>query len=170
MVGTDIYCGYKITKAPETLQPNDEIEGIFIVENKGKKDKKLKKALIRINELYREKIVWTDEETGEKQKRYDKRKKEMKTFEIVKGDKIKSGERKELDFKIKMPSSWSKKKKSKIKDWRLELWFVQKTAMVGSRGSDKDDATCVLPVKGSKRPPSFGKLPPKEKKEKKKKE
>ena len=168
MVGTDIYCGYKITKAPETLQPNDEIEGIFILENKGKKDKKLKKALIRINELYREKVVWTDQETGEKQKKYEERKKEMKTFEIVKGDKIKGGEKKELEFKIKMPSSWSKKKKNKIKDWRLELWFVQKTAMVPSRGSDKDDATCVLPVKGSKRAPSFGKLPPKEKKDKQK--
>ena len=42
MVGTDIYCGYKIEKAPETLEPNDEIEGIFILENRGKKDKKLK--------------------------------------------------------------------------------------------------------------------------------
>ena len=33
LVGTDIYCGYKIEKAPETLEPQDEIEGIFIIEN-----------------------------------------------------------------------------------------------------------------------------------------
>ena len=164
MVGTDIYCGYKIEKAPETLEPNDEIEGIFILENRGKKDKKLKKAVIRINELYREKIIRRDPETGEETKTYEERKNEMKTEEILKGDKLKAGEKKEEKFKIKMPSSWSKKKKNKIKDWRLEMWFVQKSAMVASRGSHKDDATCILPVKGSKRAPSFGAVPKKEKK------
>ena len=60
MVGSDIYCGYKIEKAPETLEPNDEIEGIFIIENRGKKDKKLKKAFIKINELYLEKVIHRD--------------------------------------------------------------------------------------------------------------
>ncbi len=137
-VGTDIYCGYKIEKAPETLEPNDEIEGIFIIENHGKKDKKLKKAFVRINELYLEKVIYRDAETGEETKKYEDRKKTMKTEEVIKGDKI--------------------------KDWRLEMWFVQKSAMVASRGSHKDDATCILPVKGSKRPPSFGVLPKKEKK------
>jgi len=164
LVGTDIYCGYKIEKAPETLEPNDEIEGIFILENRGKKEKKLKKVFIRINELYLEKVIYKDPETGDETKKYEERKKTMKTEEIVKGDKLKAGEKKELEFKMKMPSSWSKKKKNKIKDWRLEMWFVQKSAMVASRGSHKDDATCVLPVKGSKRPPSFGVVPKKEKK------
>jgi hypothetical protein len=164
LVGTDIYCGYKIEKAPETLEPNDEIEGIFILENRGKKEKKLKKGFIRINELYLEKVIYKDPETGEETKKYEERKNTMKTEEIVKGDKIKAGEKKELDFNMKMPSSWSKKKRNKIKDWRLEMWFIQKSAMVASRGSHKDDATCVLPVKGSKRPPSFGVVPKKEKK------
>lgn len=164
MVGSDIYCGYKIENAPETLEPNNEIEGIFIIENRGKKDKKLKKAFIKINELYLEKVIHRDAETGEETKKYEERKKTMKTEEVVKGDKIKAGEKKEIKFKITMPSSWSKKKRNKIKDWRLEMWFVQKSAMVASRGSHKDDATCVLPVKGSKRPPSFGVLPKKEKK------
>jgi hypothetical protein len=164
MVGTDIYCGYKIEKAPETLEPNDEIEGIFVIENRGKKEKKLKKAFVRINELYLEKMIYRDAETGEETKKYEDRKNTLKTEELIKGDKIKPGEKKEIDFKIKMPSSWSKKKKNKIKDWRLEMWFVQKSAMVASRGSHKDDATCVLPVKGSKRSPSFGVVPKKEKK------
>ena len=164
LVGTDIYCGYKIEKAPETLEPNDEIEGIFILENRGKKEKKLKKAFIRINELYLEKVIYKDPETGDETKKYEERKNTMNTEEVIKGDKIKAGEKKEINFKIKMPSSWSKKKKNKIKDWRLEMWFIQKSAMVASRGSHKDDATCVLPVKGSKRPPSFGVVPKKEKK------
>ncbi|UCC20815.1 MAG: hypothetical protein JSV62_05920 [Promethearchaeota archaeon] len=164
MVGTDIYCGYKIEKAPETLEPNDEIEGIFIIENRGKKEKKLKKAFIRINELYLEKMIYKDPETGEETKKYEDRKNTLKTEDIVKGDKIKAGEKKEIKFKLNMPGSWSKKKKNKIKDWRLEMWFIQKSAMVGSRGSHKDDATCVLPVKGSKRSPSFGIVPKKEKK------
>jgi hypothetical protein len=164
LVGTDIYCGYKIEKAPETLEPNDEIEGVFILENRGKKDKKLKKATIKINELYLEKMIYRDPESGEETKKYEERKNTMKNEELVKGDKIKAGEKKEIKFKINMPSSWSKKKKNKIKDWRLEMWFVQKSAMVASRGSHKDDATCVLPVKGSKRAPSFGVVPKKEKK------
>ena len=168
MVGTDIYCGYKIEKAPETLKPNDEIEGIFIIENRGKKDQKLKKAFIEIKEIYLEKVVSTNPETGEKTKSYPERRKELDEIEVVKGDKIKAGEKKELKFKVKMPGSWSNKKKNKIKEWRLELWFNQKTKMVASRGSHKEDATCVLPVKGSKREPSFGKLPPKEKKNKQK--
>jgi len=167
MVGTDIYCGYKIEKAPETLQPNDEIEGIFIMENRGKKDKKLKKAFIELKELYSEKVVTKNHETGEETKKYVDRTKELNEYQVVKGDRIKSGEKKEFNFSIKMPGSWSHKKKNKIKEWRLELWFNQKTAMVASRGSHKDDATCVLPVKGSKRSPSFGTVPPKEIKEKK---
>ena len=41
--------------------------------------------------------------------------------------------------------------------------------MVASRGSEKNDATCILPVKGSKFNPSFGdpKLAKKQKKQKK---
>ena len=170
MVGTDVYCGYKITEAPETLKPNDEIEGIFIVENRGKQDLKLKKAYIEIKEIYLEKVITKDRETGEETKSYPERRKELNEIEIVKGEKLKSGDKEEFKFKIKMPGSWSNKKKNKIKEWRLELWFNQKTKMVGSRGSHKEDATCVLPVKGSKREPSFGKLPPKEKKDKDKKE
>ena len=105
-------------------------------------------------------------ETGEVSKKYVGRSNELKQYDIAKGEKLKEGEKLELDFKIEMPSTWSNKKKNKIKHWRLELHFKQKTAMVASRGSDKDDATCVLPVKGSKLPPSFGELPKKEKKEK----
>ncbi len=168
-MGTDIYCGYKIEKAPETLQPNDEIEGIFIMENRGKKDKKLKKAFIELKELYSEKVVTTNRETGEETKKYVDRTKELEEYQIVKGDKIKSGEKKEFKFTIKMPGSWSHKKKNKIKEWRLELWFNQKTAMMASRGSQKNDATCVLPVKGTKHTPSFGMVPKKEKKDKDKK-
>ena len=48
----------------------------------------------------------------------------------------------------------------------MQLHFNQKTGMVASRGSEKNDATCILPVKGSKFNPSFGdpKLAKKQKK------
>ncbi len=114
-IGTDIYCVYKIEKAPETLQPNDEIEGVFILENRDKKDKKLKKAILKINELYLEKVIYQDPESGEETKKYEDRKKTLKEEELVKADKIKSGEKKEIKFKIKMPSFWSKKRKIRLK-------------------------------------------------------
>ncbi len=164
-----IYCSYEIKDPPDELHPNDELEGKFFIESKDKKDKKLKKAIIKIVEVYREKIISRNAE-GEEIKTWKDREKDMKKFEIVKGDTLKSGERNEYDFKIKMPGKWTRKKKNKIKDWHLALIFIQKTGMVASPGADKDTAYCVLPIEGTKRTPSFGNKELKKKKEKKDKD
>lgn len=91
----------------------------------------------------------------------------MKKIEIASKESLKSGEKKEFDFKVKMPGTWSKTKKNKIKDWHLALMFIQKTGMLASGGADKDAAYCVLPVEGTKRVPSFGNQELKKKKKKK---
>jgi len=95
-----------------------------------------------------------------------------KQWDLVKKgkDKIKSGETLEFPFEIELPN-WTKKKgKGKEDDtyneWRLELHFNQKTAMVASRGADKKEATCILPAKGTRLNPHFGN-PKKHAKEKK---
>lgn len=172
-MGTKVHVAYEIKNPPLIVKPNDEIEGKIIVTNGEKKDKKLKKLFIELYDMYTALITSKDPQTGEETESWRDQKKELKQWNIASGEKLKSGEKKEYPFKIKLPT-W-KKKKGKGKDddeynnWRLELHFNQKTGMVASRGSEKNDATCILPVKGSKATPSFGdpKLAKKQKKQKK---
>ncbi len=159
MVGTKVHVEYEIKNPPLIVKPNDEIEGKIIITNGEKKDKKLKKLFIELYDMYSEFVTGTNAE-GEPYERWVKRKKEIKQWDIASGEKIKSGEKQEYDFKIKIPN-WDRKKgkgkeDDKFNNWRLQLHFNQKTAMVASRGSLKKDATCVLPVKGGRVAPSFG--------------
>jgi hypothetical protein len=173
MVGTKIHVAYEIKDPPLIVKPNDEIEGKILITNGEKKDKKLKSLYIELFDMYKELVTSKDLETGEETESWRDQKRELKQWDIVKGEKLKTGEKKEYPFKIKLPT-WQKKK-GKGKDdeiynnWRLELHFKQKTAMVASRGSEKIDATCILPIKGSKLTPSFGdvKLAKKQAKQKK---
>lgn len=165
-----IYVSYKLDDPPELVKPNDEIKGKLILRSEEKKEKKIKRLEVNVIEEYLEKVIRVDQESGEETKSYEERKNKLMEIEVAKGEKIGNGDTKEWDFKIKLPGSWTHKKKSKIKNWHLSLWFIQKTGMVESRGADKDAATCVLPVEHSKMSPSFGKLPPKVHKEKKDKD
>ncbi len=173
MVGTKVHVTYEIKNPPLIVKPNDEIEGKIIITNGEKKDKKLKKLFIELYDMYTALVTSRDPQSGEETESWKDQKKELEQWNIASGEKIKSGEKKEYPFKIKLPT-W-KKKKGKGKDddeynnWRLELHFNQKTGMVASRGSEKKDGTCILPVKGSKATPSFGdpKLAKKQKKQKK---
>ena len=173
MVGTKVHVTYEIKDPPLILKTGDEIKGKIIVTNGEKKDKKLKKLFIELYDMYSEFVTGTDSE-GNPYERWTKRKKELKQWDIASGEKIKSGEKQEYSFEIKLPN-WQKKKgkgkdDDKYNEWRLELHFNQKTSMVASRGSNKLDGTCILPVKGSKSTPSFGdvKLAKKQKKAEKK--
>jgi hypothetical protein len=173
MVGTKVHVAYEIKNPPLIVKPNDEIEGKIIVTNGEKKDKKLKKLFIELYDMYQALLTSTDPQTGEETEAWREQKKELKQWDIASGDKLKSGEKKEFPFKIKLPTWQPKKGKGKEDDkynhWRLQLHFNQKTGMVASRGSEKNDATCILPTKGSKFNPSFGdiKLAKKLKKQKK---
>ena len=147
---------------PLIVKEDDKLEGKIIVTNGEKKDKKLKKLFIELYEVYD--AFWTrrDPETGQETEGWSKKKKELKQWDIASGEKIKSGEKQEYKFEIQLPKWQIKKGKGKEGDkfnnWCLELHFNQKTSMVASRGSSKTDATCILPVKGSKITPSFGDL------------
>ncbi|MFX1378553.1 MAG: hypothetical protein ACFFA4_05630 [Promethearchaeota archaeon] len=173
MVGTKVHVAYEIKDPPLIVKPNDEIEGKIILTNGEKKDKKLKKLFIELFDMYKEFVTTTDPQSGEETEAWRDQKKELKQWDIISGEKLKAGETKEYPFKIKLPT-WQKKKGKGKEDeiynkWRLELHFKQKTAMVASRGSEKLDATCILPVKGSKLNSSFGdvKLAKKQAKQKK---
>jgi len=170
MVGTKVHVTYEIKDPPLIVKPNDELEGKIIVTNGEKKDKKLKKLFIELYDMHKALITSRDPQSGEETESWRDQKKELKQWDIASGDKLKSGEKKEYPFKIKLPTWQRKKGKGKDDDkfdqWRLQLHFNQKTGMVASRGSQKNDATCILPVKGSKFNPSFGdpKLAKKQKK------
>ena len=173
MVGTKVHVTYEIKDPPLIVKANDEIEGKIIITSGEKKDKKLKKVFIELYDMYTALITSRDPQSGEETESWRDQKKELKQWDIASGEKLKSGEKKEYPFKIKLPTWQKKKGKGKEDDeynnWRLELHFNQKTGMVASRGSDKKDGTCILPVKGSKATPSFGdpKLAKKQKKQKK---
>ena len=174
MVGTKVHVAYEIKDPQLIVKPNDEIEGKIIITNGEKKDKKLKKLFIELYDMYSELVTTKDLETGEETEAWRDQKKELKQWDIASGEKLKSGEKKEYPFNIKLPTWQKKKSKGKEDDiynkWRLELHFNQKTSMVASRGSEKIDGTCILPIKGSKFTPSFGdiKLAKKQKKAEKK--
>ncbi|MHA2007489.1 MAG: sporulation protein [Promethearchaeota archaeon] len=173
MVGTKVHVAYEIKNPPLIVKPNDEIEGKIIITSGEKKDKKLKKVFIELYDMYTALVTTTDPQSGEESESWRDQKKELKQWDIASGEKLQSGEKKEYPFKIKLPVWQKKKGKGKEDDkynkWRLELHFNQKTSMVASRGSEKNDATCILPIKGSKFTPSFGdpKLAKKQKKQKK---
>jgi hypothetical protein len=162
MVGTKVHVTYEIKDKPLIVKEDDKLEGKIIVTNGEKKDKKLKKLFIELYEIYDAKMTRRDPETGETSEYWGGQKKELKQWDIASGEKLKSGEKQEYKFDIQLPKWQVKKGKGKEEDkfnnWRLELHFNQKTGMVASRGSEKNDATCILPVKGSKSTPSFGDL------------
>ena len=158
MVGTKVHVTYEIKDKPLIVKEDDKLVGKIIVTNGEKKDKKLKKLYIELYEIYDAHWVNTNSETGEETEGWRTTKKELKQWDIASGEKLKSGEKQEFKFDIQLPKWQRKKGKDKFKNWQLELHFNQKTGMVASRGSNKTDATCVLPVKGSKGTPSFGDL------------
>lgn len=157
---TKIHVSYELDDEPLIVKPGDKLSGKVIVKNKGKKDKKLKKLFVRLVEKYKQLEESTDSETGEKTTHWAKKKNTLQKLELAKKDKIDSGDKQEFKFDMTLPNWKRKKGKGKSDDkydnWHLSLYFVQKTGMVASRGSDKKDATCILPVKGGMVAPSFG--------------
>jgi len=69
---------------------------------------------------------------------------------------ISSGATKEIDFKIKLPSTWSPKMLNNTRDWHMALEFVSVVGMSSVK------SYCVLPVYGTERPPSFNVILPSE--------
>ncbi len=178
MVGTKVLVKYSLDEKPIIVKPGHKLKGKVIITNGEKKDKKLKSVFIELFDMYQALLTRTDAQTGDEEEYWSSMKKELKQWDLVKKgkDKIESGKTLEFPFELELPN-WERKKgkgkeDDKFNDWHLELHFNQKTAMVASRGADKKEATCILPVKGTRIKPSFGdpKLYKKQKKDQKKAE
>jgi len=145
----NIYCAFKILNPTPKTYPNDVIKGIFYVRSEEKKEQKLKSVEIQLVAEYEEYGEGTDgwawEETDET----------LKKYQIAKDDKINPNQTKEYPFEIKLPPTWKPKQDRTHRNWCLELQFCQKTGMATTRGADKLEGTCVLPVDGSTIPASF---------------
>lgn len=164
----NIFCYYNIVNPPEFYRPNDEISGVFYIENKGKKEKKLKKIEIRLYEVYQEykvkntttkkfvrvggevTIVKVPETTAS----WVNRSKSLIKYKKKPKEIIKPGEIKEFPFKFKLPSTWSPKISQTFKDWHFALVFRKKTGLKTNLGATPNTAYYVLPIQKSVRPPS----------------
>lgn len=111
------YVSYKFTvyDPNNKVEPNSEISGVLWIKNTGKKDKKLKKVKIVVIETY-DQIVY-ELSKG----KWAPMIKVLKRYPIEKGSILKSGEIKEYEFKIILPSKWKPKTKKRFKNWRLGL-------------------------------------------------
>jgi len=147
---TKIHVRYEIKQPfPQYVEPGSPVEGKIIVTNNGLKDKKLKEIAVELYEVYEVKYV-DDSGTNYKDVKTPYERYPLKTRGV-----IKAGEEQVYDFQIILPR-WKKTKGRKIFSWRMELHFNQKTKMIATRGSVKENTTCILPVEGTELVPSFG--------------
>jgi len=99
------------------VKPKDEISGVVMVKNEGKKDNKLNRAEIILAESY---YKWQYDMVRHVD-RWIPRVKILKKYTIDKGIIVKSGETNECEFKIVLPSKWKPKIKKRYSDWCLML-------------------------------------------------
>jgi hypothetical protein len=143
MVFTQIHLRYELDNPPLIVEPHDLLEGSVIVTNYGINDQKLKAVFIDCVESY-------DDKYGE-----NSYKNVLQTYHLSTKGVIHAEEEQQYSFKIMLPK-WKRKKSRKYVGWHIALHFKQKTKLIASRGSNKLDATCFLPVKGTRVTPSFG--------------
>lgn len=107
----------KLNEPNRVVKPKDEISGIVIVKNEGKKDKKLDRVEIILVESY---YKWQYDMVRHVD-RWIPRVKILKKYTIDKGIRVKSGETNDSEFKIVLPSKWKPKIKKRYSDWCLML-------------------------------------------------
>ncbi len=143
---TKIHISYELKQPlPLYVEPGSPIEGRMMVTNNGEKELKLKELFIDLIERY-------DQDDGEGLSPIKNR---LYSYRINTMGIIKSGETQVYPFNIILPR-WKRKKGRRIQSWHLALYFKQKTKLVASRGFNKANATCILPVQGTMVAPSFG--------------
>ena len=150
MLQSKIYIGYEIKNQLPTYKPNDIISGTMRLKNNDKKEIKFKELYVELLELYRKYV------RGRKGNSWDHVSNTLVKYPFSSKISLKPGDSLAFDFEFSLPKWKVKKEGKKFKEWHLALYFMQKSKLITSRGSNKMDATCVLPVIGTKVTPSFG--------------
>ncbi|MBN1800629.1 MAG: zinc ribbon domain-containing protein [Candidatus Lokiarchaeota archaeon] len=145
-------CKYEILNHKENFYPNDEIEGIFYIENQEEKDKKLKSVGVQLIDSVDKYVTTIDHVTGNETSEWKTFQKTKEKLQLAKGDLIRSGETKQYQFKVNMPKKWKVMSGGKFKNWHLALIFKYKSGIISSQGDNKFNSTYVIPVQGSQLP------------------
>ncbi len=152
-----LFVSYKIENVIDGIvKPGDELKGKVFIRSEEKKDQKLKGIGAMLAAHYNEDVWKEDFHTKDWALVTRNGSIHLKNYEIVKANtKIAPGETKEFDFIIKLssipgPQKWG---------WYVSLSFFAKSGLFSSGATDADEASCVLPVPGSTRMPSFGDIP-----------
>jgi len=149
---TKMKCSYEIYNQKELYGPRDEISGTFSIESNAKKDKKLKKVMIHIVERFEKYYASAsyNDNTGHgsAQAGWRPQKKVLKKYPITDNEIIRSGETKDYPFKIELPNVINPRTGDAYSNWRLCVEFLQKSSLKASKGSDKDEAMFIIPVRG----------------------
>ena len=110
-MGKEKITNVEIYEPNRIVKPKDEISGVVCIKNEGKKDKKLNKVEIQLIESY-DKYAYDQVRHVD---RWQRRIKILKKYTIDKGIIVKSGETKECEFKIVLPSKWRPKIKKRFR-------------------------------------------------------
>lgn len=144
-----IYSDYKIDPVP-IVNPNDIISGKLYIYSQVKKPKKISSVFGRLIESYEIfKMNWSGL-GGD----WEKKTSNLDKWILARNLSISTGETKEIEFKIKLPSTWSPKMHNNTKDWHMALEFVSNVGIFSVK------SYCVLPVYGTERPPSINVIHP----------
>jgi FtsZ-binding cell division protein ZapB len=150
-----IYCRYNITNPTALILPNAVITGVFSIQSEEKKEEKLKSVEIQGVEQFEEEIEEENPQTHARHWVWQTRVNRLFTHVITKNDKIAPHETKEYPFELRMPSNWKIRIGPHLRDWHVMLQFCQKTGLETTPGANIEEATCILPVEGTQRAPSF---------------
>lgn len=139
-------CHYEIFEPASIINPNAKILGSFLIQSKEKREKRIKHLEIQLLESFKKFSGISPGIWGS----WDRKTNVLDSWIIEEQIKIKAGEFKKFNFKVKLPNTWEPKKGQNLQDWHLSLSFVVK---IGSKSLSL--AQCVLPVYKSSRPPSY---------------
>ncbi len=157
-MGAKLNVSYKIeTVIDGTVKPGDELKGKVFIRNEESKAQKLKGVNATVAAFYNEDVWEEDFFTKDWGIKAKDQRKPLKDYPIFQSDtKIEPGDTQEFDFVIKLPSFPG----ARPYGWFVALVFYAKSGgLFGSGAKDADDATCILPVPGSTRMPTFGEIP-----------
>lgn len=133
---------YKINDPKSIYKPGDAISGKMWVENRAKKEKKLKIVYIGlISSYYKDSYHFNNDMPT------------IKTLEkwvMDEQSSIRSGQTKQYDFDLTLPDDFGYPKDPNIKNWILGLGFVQQTGRELSLGSNKADGVFLINTKAVK--------------------
>ncbi|MHA1149765.1 MAG: zinc ribbon domain-containing protein [Promethearchaeota archaeon] len=144
---------FKITNRQDLYHFNENVKGIYILENIDEKPIKIKTIEVHIAEFYQKKVQkkFPTSTPGLMETR-DVWKFELNTLNkevLQKKVELRPNANIEIEFSISLPKKWVPKKSDSIKDWGLGLFFFHKENKNLSLGGKIERSAFLLKVGGT---------------------